>query len=660
VGIGTLDPTRKLHVQGGVRISDGTQGAGKVLTSDADGNATWQTPAGGGGGGGTLDAAYDFGGAGAGRTITADAGAVKVVGTDGFLVTGMHGSGAAVEISGGGSRMFFNPRKSAFRAGNVSGTQWNDSNVGEYSNALGRNNSASGIYSTAIGADLVASGEHANAIGYFSSATGFGATAIGNVVTAQGDGATAVGWYTEAKSFGETAMGIFNTSYTPISATSFQAADRLFTIGNGLSAGNQSDALRMLKNGNTAIGNIDPTTKLDVDGQVRIRGGAPGAGKVLTSDANGLASWQAPGSGTLNAAYNSGGNGAGREIEAGYGAVKVSGTDGIRVNGFFGSGAEIEEFIGSQFFFNPRKAAFRAGYTESNYWYDTHVGIGSVAMGANTFSSGNAAVALGEHSQSSGNASIAIGKGAVSTGETSVAIGMSVISDGQASVAMGWNTDASGRYSTALGAGNKSRSRAEIVVGSYATDYTPSGETSWVTTDRLFVIGNGADESNRSTAMVVLKNGNVGLGFNSPEYKLAVNGDAAKPGGGSWSTLSDARLKTIDGTYEKGLAEINALEPVRFRYSHNNPHHLDSKTEQIGFIAQEVQRIFPEAVTTLDDGYLSFNMHAINVALVNAVKELKSENNQKDLLIQELNRRLTILEEQYSGFSSNSSALNKK
>ncbi|MEP7237985.1 MAG: hypothetical protein ABI685_08975, partial [Ferruginibacter sp.] len=47
--IGTQLPERKLDVRGGVKIVDGTQGAGKVLTSDGAGNASWQTPVSGGG-----------------------------------------------------------------------------------------------------------------------------------------------------------------------------------------------------------------------------------------------------------------------------------------------------------------------------------------------------------------------------------------------------------------------------------------------------------------------------------------------------------------------------------------------------------------------------------------------------------------------------------
>lgn len=66
-------------VSGGFKFPDGT-----LQTTAATG---------GGGGGGTLDQAYDFGGPGAGRTITADAGAVSVQGPDGLRVGGSIGVG---------------------------------------------------------------------------------------------------------------------------------------------------------------------------------------------------------------------------------------------------------------------------------------------------------------------------------------------------------------------------------------------------------------------------------------------------------------------------------------------------------------------------------------------------------------------------------------
>jgi hypothetical protein len=109
-------------------------------------------------------------------------------------------------------------------------------------------------------------------------------------------------------------------------------------------------------------------------------------------------------------------------------------------------------------------------------------------------------------------------------------------------------------------------------------------------------------------------------------YELVVNGQAAKTGGGSWSNYSDIRLKDVTGNYDKGLDEIIQLQPVMFRYKENNPRDLPSDIDQIGFVAQEVQKIFPEAVNEDADGYLDFNIHSINVSMVNAVKELKVEN----------------------------------
>jgi hypothetical protein len=47
---------------------------------------------------------------------------------------------------------------------------------------------------------------------------------------------------------------------------------------------------------NIGIGTTTPTTKLEVAWQIKITGGTPWTGKVLTSDADGLASWQTAGS----------------------------------------------------------------------------------------------------------------------------------------------------------------------------------------------------------------------------------------------------------------------------------------------------------------------------------------------------------------------------
>jgi hypothetical protein len=55
-----------------------------------------------------------------------------------------------------------------------------------------------------------------------------------------------------------------------------------------------SEIIRLKNNGNVGIGTSNPSTKLEIAGQVKITGGTPGSGKVLTSDADGLASWVTP------------------------------------------------------------------------------------------------------------------------------------------------------------------------------------------------------------------------------------------------------------------------------------------------------------------------------------------------------------------------------
>lgn len=54
---------------------------------------------------------------------------------------------------------------------------------------------------------------------------------------------------------------------------------------------NAQERIYIEPDGDVGIGIHTPATKLDINGQITIRGGSPGIGKVLTSDANGVASW---------------------------------------------------------------------------------------------------------------------------------------------------------------------------------------------------------------------------------------------------------------------------------------------------------------------------------------------------------------------------------
>jgi hypothetical protein len=97
----------------------------------------------------------------------------------GFFVSGTAQTIDAVPTTGQGTRMMWYPRKAAFRAGFVFGAQWDESNIGFFSNAFGRNSRASGDFSFAGGIESVASNIGSFAFGEANFATGRNSVALG-------------------------------------------------------------------------------------------------------------------------------------------------------------------------------------------------------------------------------------------------------------------------------------------------------------------------------------------------------------------------------------------------------------------------------------------------------------------------------------------------
>lgn len=119
--------------------------------------------------------------------------------------------------------------------------------------------------------------------------------------------------------------------------------------------------------------------------------------------------------------------------------------------------------------------------------------------------------------------------------------------------------------------------------------------------------------------------GRVGIGTNAPDQKLSVNGDASKTGGNTWLAFSDARLKNIRGTFNTGLKAVMQLQPLRYEYRPNNAMGITPNGEHIGFAAQAVQKVIPEAVTQNANGYLMVNGDPIIWTMLNAIKEQQKE-----------------------------------
>ncbi|MFG1492870.1 tail fiber domain-containing protein [Halobacteriovorax sp. ZH4_bin.1] len=148
----------------------------------------------------------------------------------------------------------------------------------------------------------------------------------------------------------------------------------------------------------------------------------------------------------------------------------------------------------------------------------------------------------------------------------------------------------------------------------------------------------------------------VGIGLDPGTHlalngeRLVVNGTAAKPGGGSWATYSDARLKDLTGEFTYGLDAIMAIDTIKYRYKDDNALGILNEREHSGFIAQDIQKVIPEAVRKTTDDYLTVDNDPIFLALINATKEQQTqldENKRMLNLMQEgISRRVASLEEQ--------------
>jgi len=135
---------------------------------------------------------------------------------------------------------------------------------------------------------------------------------------------------------------------------------------------------------------------------------------------------------------------------------------------------------------------------------------------------------------------------------------------------------------------------------------------------------------------------------------LTVDGNAYKPGGGTWAATSDRRIKQDITPIENAVATLLKLRPVSFRYTPNYramEHHLADRP-YLGFIAQEFAEVFPDAVSETgqrvpgaaagDPSILALDANPALITTVAAVQELAAENaglrKQLDALAVRLNK----------------------
>ncbi|GEM_PF-875840 len=283
----------------------------------------------------------------------------------------------------------------------------------------------------------------------------------------------------------------------------------------------------------------------------------------------------------------------------GYGTVALGYRSEARGNGSIAMGYYAKALA-------PYSAALGGYHCEAHEWGSTALGDGCKTFAKHSFS-------VGYHSETHGHASLAMGESAKTYGSRSVALGSGVKTMGD--------------YSVALGKGTVTNSLFCTAVGAYNDTLSGSSRSSFVATDPIFIVGNGTYYGSRKNALVILKNGHVGIGTNTPRYPLTVTSSEASPTytygylnsqgqtgkatswgyisiyasgrvrAGEFNAASDARIKHIIGRSDPqaDLATLMKIRITDYRY-------IDTISKGSGVhkkvIAQELQEVYPVAVNT--------------------------------------------------------------
>jgi len=190
---------------------------------------------------------------------------------------------------------------------------------------------------------------------------------------------------------------------------------------------------------------------------------------------------------------------------------------------------------------------------------------------------------------------------------------------GQHSAAFGIDTRASGTAAVAMGSGTSAEASALLT----------AGECNSTSTNHLFVVGNGTYDfgsdscSGTSDALLLDPSGNLTVA--------------------STNNLSDRRLKTAIEPLGSGiLGPLDALRPVRYEFKNQETR---PSGEQIGLIAQDVQKEFPELVSEGEDGLLSLSYSKFTAVLLKGLQEQQTQIERQRATIDSLETRVQNIED---------------
>ncbi len=268
----------------------------------------------------------------------------------------------------------------------------------------------------------------------------------------------------------------------------------------------------------------------------------------------------------------------------------------------------LNSIFNSRMFYDKSKSAFRAGFTFGDAWNEDKIGDYSVG--------------LGEGGVASGENSFSMGRNANATGAYAIAFGLNAGGFADYARGFGLNARGFGQHSTAIGRQVIANSLAETQLGQYSTYVSGSADT-WVSTDRLFVIGNGQEDINlalNSDALVMLKNGNTTL-----NGTLTIDGD--NQGAGTAFTLpaQDGTLNQVMST--DGAGNVSWVSPAAMAIPNGGNNGEVLSTDGTGTLSWISNDILPAGGTSgfvlSTDGTGNYSWITSNDADADATNEIE-------------------------------------
>ena len=508
---------------------------------------------------------------------------------------------------------------------------------GDYSVAIGESPIASGASSVAMGGGVSATGNYSVAIGDVSSASGAYSVAIGYIATALGYHSIAIGAGTVAESGFETVIGAYDTDYTPTTTdNTWTTTDRLFVIGNGQD-GALSDALVMLKSGDTtANGTWDFTDGLTVSG-----GTIDLSGATVTGDNDTL--------------YT-----AGTGIDITSEVVSVTGLTLAELDAAAYETTTVDSLTdGDDLVTEAGVEAYVAANSASNTLTDTQIFVGN---GSNVATG----VAVSGDATISNTGVVTIAADAVTTAEIAAD---TIVAGDVATDAITADELADAAVDFAAVDGAVILTAAEDTL----SDFAAASETTIPTTSAVaaYVAANGDDLGNHTATTDVILGATFGItdtdGNTQIQVEEAANDDTVRidvagtevfnldgtrlditgniVASGTITSSSDRNLKKKINPLKGALQKLMKITGVNYEWKDGR-----EAGNQVGVIAQDVQAVYPELVSSNEDG-LTVNYGGLVAPLIEATREqqaeietLKAENAQLKIMNQVFETRLSALE----------------